>query len=174
MENQQSISPSKTILTYGIFFGLASVLVSVANYSFGNIYKPHWSLSIINYLLLIVFIVLALKAYREQNGGYLKLSDALKIGIGISLLAGIISMLYFLVFVNYIEPDFIAKTGEVQEQIMYERFPDMDEALIEQQVEMSKKFMTPTIMSAFILAASLFSGLIFSLVIGLFMKKSED
>jgi hypothetical protein len=172
MENQASAT--KTMLTYGLYLGIVSIIVSVANYSFGNIYKPHWSINIINYLLMIGFIALGLKAFKDQNGGYLKLAEAIKIGMGIALVAGILSLIYFLIFVKVIEPDFISKLGEVQEQMMYERFPDMDEAILEKQVEMSKKFMTPGVMSAFILGGSLFLGLIFSLIIGLIMKKTEE
>ncbi len=171
MEKQNSAT--KIMLTYGLYLGILSIIVSVANYSFGNIYKPHWSINIVNYLIMIAFIVMGLKAFKDQNEGFLKLGQALKIGIGIALVAAILSLIYFVIFVNYIEPDFISKLGDFQEQMMYEKFPDMDEAIIEKQIEMSRKFMSPAIMSAFILIGSLFLGLIFSLIAGLIMKKDQ-
>lgn len=171
MENQTSAT--NTMLTYGLYLGIASVILSVANYSFGNIFKPHWIVSVLSYVLIIAFIVLGLKIFKEQNNGFLRLGQAIKIGLGITLISGIISVIYFLVFANFIEPDFIANMGDFQEQMMYEKFPDMDEAIIENQIEMSQKFMTPGLMSAFVLLGSLISGLIISLIAGLIMKKEE-
>lgn len=171
MENQTSAT--KTMLTYGLYLGIASIIVSVANYSFGNIYKPHWSVNTVSYLITIGFIVFALKAFKAENGGFLKLGQAIKIGVGIALVSGILAVIYFLLFSKFIEPDFTAKMGEFQEQMMYQKFPDMDEAILEKQIEMSKKFMTPGIMSALILFGSLISGFIISLIAGLIMKKEE-
>lgn len=172
MENQASAK--NTMLTYGLYLGITSIIISVLNYSFGNIYKPHWSVNVLTYLVMIGFIVLGLKAFKEANNGFLKLGQAIKIGLGIALISGIISIIYFLVFSKFIEPDFITNLREFQEQVMLEKFPDMDEAIIEKQIEMSNKFMSPGIMSAFVLAGSLIMGLIFSLIAGLIMKKDED
>ena len=171
MENQTSAT--NTMLTYGIYLGISSIILSVANYSFGNIYEPHWSVNIISYLLIITFIVLGIKFFKDYNNGFISLGQAVKIGLGIALISGVLSVIYFILFANFIEPDFITNLGEVQEQMMYEKFPDMDEAIIERQIEMSKKFMSPGIMSALVLIGSLIAGLIISLIAGLIMKKEE-
>jgi len=161
------------MLTYGLYLGIASIILSVANYSFGNIYKPHWVISVLRFVLMIAFIVLGLKALKQQNNGFLRLGEAIKLGVGIALLSGIIGAIYFIVFSTYIEPNFTVNMSEFQEQMMYEKFPDMDEALIEQQVEMSKKFMTPGIMAGMTIIGGVIFGLIISLIAGLIMKKEE-
>jgi len=171
MENKTSFK--SIMLTYGLYLGIAAIIVSVANYSFGNIYKPHWIINVLSFLLMIVFIVLGIKVLKTQNGGFLRLGEAIKLGVGIALLSGILGAIYFLVFSSYIEPEFTTKMGEFQEQMMYEKFPDMDEAMIEKQVEMSKKFMTPGIMAGMAIVGNVIFGLIISLIAGLIMKKEE-
>ncbi len=172
MENQNYAR--KTMLSYGVMLGIASIILSVLNYSFGNIYKPHWAFNVLGPLLFIGFIIYGIKAFKLSNEGFLKLSQAIKIGLGIAIIAGIISGLYQFVFMNYIEPDYMTKVAEVQEQMMYEKFPDMDEAIIEKQLEITQKFSNPGIMVAFTIAGSLIMGLIISLIAGLFMKKDEN
>jgi len=171
MENK--ISSKSIILTYGLYLGIASILLLVVNYSFGNIYNPHWTVNVFSYILIIVFIVLGIKVFKTKNNGFLNLADAIKLGVGIALVSGIIGAIYFFVFSSFIEPDFTLKVSEFQEQLLYEKFPDMDEALIEQQVEMSKKFMTPGIMAGMTIVGNVIIGLIISLIAGLIMKKEE-
>ncbi len=172
MENQNYAT--KTMLSYGTMLGIASIILSVLNYSFGNIYNPHWIFATLGPLLFVGFIVYGIKAFKLSNEGFLKLGQAIKIGLGIALIAGIIASIYQFVFMNYIEPDYMTKVAEVQEQILYEKFPDMDEALIEKQLEITQKFSSPGILLAFSLAGSLIMGLIISLIAGLFMKKEDN
>ena len=172
MENTTTTTKS-IMLTYGLYLGLVSVIISVANYSFGNVYKPHMAVNIISYVLIIAFIVLGLRAYKIGNKGFLRLGEAIKIGVGIALVSGIIAAIYFFMFSSYVEPDFTEKMGEFQEQLMYEKFPEMDEEIIEKQIEMSKKFMSPSIMAGMTIIGNLIIGLIISLIAGLIMKKEE-
>lgn len=171
MENKTSFK--SIMLTYGLYSGIAAIIVTVANYSFGNIYKPHWIISTLNFILMVAFIVLGIKVLKQQNNGFLRLGEAIKLGVGIALISGILGAIYFIVFSNYIEPEFITKMGEFQEQMLYEKFPDMDEALIEQQIEMSKKFMTPSMMAGMAIVGNVIFGLVISLIAGLIMKKEE-
>jgi len=171
MENKTSFK--SIMLTYGFYLGIAAIVLSVANYSFGNIYEPHLLVNVLGYILMIGFIFYGIKAYKFYNEGFLRLGEAIKLGIGIALVSGILGAIYFFIFSNYIEPEFASKMSEIQEQVMYEKFPDMDEAIIEQQIEMSKKFMTPGIMAGMAIVANIFFGLIISLIAGLFMKKNE-
>jgi hypothetical protein len=171
MENK--VSFKSIMLTYGLYLGIASVILAVANYSFGNIYKPHWAVNTISYLLMIALIVLGLKAFKDHNNGFLKLGQAIKLGVGIALISGILGAIYFFVFSSYIEPDFSTKMADFQEQMMLEKFPDMDEAIIEQQLEMSRKFMSPGIMAGMAVVVNIIMGLIISLIAGLIMKKEE-
>jgi len=161
------------MLTYGLYLGLSTIILSVANYSFGNIYKPHWIISILNFVLFIGFIVYGIKVFKELNGGLLRLGEAIKIGIAIAVIGGILSAVYQWIFMTFIEADFMTKMLEVQEQVLYEKFPDMDEAILEKQLEMMQKFSSPGIVIATNLAVSLFFGFIIALVTGLIMKKEE-
>ena len=71
MENQKS-SAQSIMLNNGLMLGLISILIGVLNYAFGNVYEPHWIISVIGILITIAFIVLGIKKIKENNNGFLK------------------------------------------------------------------------------------------------------
>jgi hypothetical protein len=173
MENQKS-SAQSIMLNNGLMLGLVSILMGVVNYAFGDVYKPHWVISVVGILLTIAFIVLGIKKIKENNNGFLKLGEALKVGLGIALISGIIYTIYLFVFTSYIEPNFYENMAKVQEANILEKYPNMSDEQLEASKEMAGKFMGPGITSAFTIAGSLFFGFIIALIAGLIMKKSED
>ena len=173
MENQKS-SATSIMLNYGLMLGFISILMAVINYAIGDPYKPHWIIGVLSFALTTALIVFGLKKIKENNGGYLKLGEALKTGLGIALISGIIYTIYLLIFTSYIEPDFYANMAKVQEATILEKYPNMSDEQLEASKEMAAKFMGPGVTAAFTLAGSLFFGFIISLVAGLIMKKSEE
>ena len=173
MENQKSSSTS-IMLNYGLILGFASILIGVANFAFGDIYKPHWIMSVISIAASISIIVLGLKKIKENNGGYLKLGEALKTGLGIALISGIVYVIYFFVFANYIEPEYFTNLAKVQEVTLLETYPNFTDEQMENAMEMSKKFSGFGMIAAIAIIMSLFIGFIISLIAGLIMKKSDE
>ena len=173
MENQE-IAPKQIMLNYGLLLGFASILISVALYAMGKTYEPHWSVSVISTAITVVIVILSIKKIKEINGGFLSLSEALKTGLGIALISGLIYAAYNLIFTNFIEPEFFNRMLEVQQQKMIESYPNFTDEQLESSMEMAKKMSGPFISSAFIIVGSLFFGFIISLIGGLIMKKSDE
>ena len=169
MENQTT-SAKQVMLTYGLMLGLATIVISVVNYSIGDIYKPHWSIQVIGLIAIAVLIVLGIKKYKNENT-YLSLGQAIKIGLGIALIGAIISLVYTLVFIKVIEPEFIPNTIEIETQKMY------DQGQGEEQIDMAVGFMKNYMMImivAMIIISNLFVGFIVSLISGVIMKESNE
>jgi hypothetical protein len=173
MENQK-LSSKQVMLNYGLMLGVASILIAVANFAFGNVYKPHWSISVISGLASVVVIVLGLKLIKDNNGGFLSLGEALKNGLGISLISGVVYVVYFYVFVNFIQPDYFTNLASFQEASMIEMYPNMTDDQLENAIEMSKKFSGFGMISAIIMIMSLFFGFVISMIAGLIMKKTQE
>jgi len=173
MENQK-LSSKQVMLNYGLMLGVASILIAVANFAFGNVYKPHWSISVISGLASVVVIVLGLKVIKDNNGGFLSLGEALKNGLGISLISGVVYVVYFYVFVNFIQADYFTNLAAFQEASMIEMYPNMSDEDLENAIEMSKKFSGFGMISAIIMIMSLFFGFVISMIAGLIMKKTQE
>ena len=172
MENQQQPS-NKIALNYGLILGFVSILVSVVTYVMGAHYERDWKMGVLSFVIMIVIIIFGIKKFKELNNGFLSLGQGLKTGLGIALIGGIISIAYTLIFINFIEPDFLQKTLELAEQKLLDD-PNLSEEQIEQAIEMQKKFSGPGMIAAFGLLWTLFLGFVISLVGSLAMQKKEN
>jgi len=173
MENQKSTSTS-IMLNYGLILGFASILIAVVNFAFGDVYKPHWSMQVVSAAATIIIIVFGLKKVKEDNAGYLSLGESLKTGLGIALISGIVFVIYFFVFTNYIEPEYYANAEKVAEATILETYPTWSDEQVEAAVAMSKKMQGFGMMSAIVMIMSLFFGFIVSLIAGLIMKRVPE
>lgn len=172
MENEKAPT-KKIIINYGILLGIVSVVLGAVLYVTNSYTDPHWIFSVIGFLILIVVIALGLKAYKNTNRGYLTLVDALKIGIGIALIGGVIGSIWTLTLTTVIEPDYTQQVLEAQREKLLEN-PNMTEEIAEQSIAMMEKFSSPYISIAFSIIGSLFFGFIISLISGLIMQKKEE
>lgn len=172
MDNQK-VEAKKFVLNYGVLLGILSIILGVVMYVTNAYLAPSFIYSVIGFLILVVVIAMAIKAYKAENGGYLGLGEALKVGIGVAVIGGIISAIWSFVLMNYIEPDFMSQMMEMQREQMVEANPNMTESQMEAALEMGAKFSSPWLVMAVSLIGNLFFGLIISLVVGLIMKKEN-
>ncbi len=173
MESEKK-SSSKISLHYGIILGIVSVLISVVVYALGMHYDQDWKMGSIGIIAMIAVIFIGIKKFKEFNDGYLTVGQALKTGIGIALIGGIISVIYSYIFMTFIEPDFMVNTMEKAQETMIEKYPQLSDEQIEAQIEMMNKFSGPAITSAFTLIGSLFFGFIISLISGFILKNDPN
>ncbi len=172
METQKA-SVKKIALNYGLILALLSIVLSVLAYVTDNHLDRPWWITVLSTLIMIGVIVYGLKAYKNESGGFMNLGEALKVGLAISLIAGIIGAIYNYIFVTVIEPDFVNQMLEMTQENMIEQNPEMTESQMEMAMGLSEKFMSPGIMSAMSIIATLFFGFIISLISGLIMKQNR-
>ena len=171
MEDQQK--PTKKIaLNYGLLLGFVSILQSLILYAMGKTYDNDWYTTAIGILIMAIIIFLGIKKYKESNNGFLSLGQGLKTGVGIALIAAVVSIIYTVIFVKFIEPDFINHIVEVQRQKMLEN-PNMTDEMIDKIGQGTRDyFYVFTIGMIFIF--NIFIGFVVSLVTSLILKKSEE
>ncbi len=171
MENQQM--PTKKIaLNYGLILGFAGILQSVAFYAMGKTYDNDWYKSVISIVIMAVIIFMGIKEYRKSNDGLLSLGQGLKTGVGIALIGAVISVIYMIIFVMFIEPGFIDQIIELQKQEFLDN-PNMTDEMIEKMNENTKKYFWHFTLGM-ILIGSLFLGFVISLISSLVMKKTDE
>ncbi len=166
-------SVKKVALSYGLYLGLASIALSVITYVMGvHLERPWWA-SVLGILIMILFVVYGIKAFKKDNGGFLSLGEAIKVGLAISLIAGILGVVYNYIFMNFIEPDTINQMLEMTREQMLEQNPDMPEEQMEMAMGITEKMMSPVIMAAMGIIFSLFLGFIISLITGAVIKQKR-
>jgi hypothetical protein len=169
-------NPPKTgkfALNYGLILGAISIAFSLILFSSDLHYQQDWKVSIINVVIMIAVLVTGIYQFRKANDGWLTLGQALKVGVGIALVGAIVGLVYQLIFINFIEPDFMTKMMELRKAEMISQNPDMTQEQIDGAVEMMESFSGPGVMVAFALVGSLFFGFVISLIGGLVLKKAK-
>ncbi len=174
MENQPNTSKKSIMLNYGAILGFASIIVMLINYIVGDIYQPHWSLMIFSLAVTSTIIVFGLKKVKEMNSGFLSVGEAIKTGLGISLISALIYIVYLFIFYNMIEPDYFINMAKVQEQMIIERYPNLTDEQMEGAIKNAGMFANTGANLTLTMIVSLFFGLIISLIAGLVMKKTEE
>jgi Na+-transporting NADH:ubiquinone oxidoreductase subunit NqrE len=169
MENQKD-AIKKIGINYGIIWGLLSIVLSVIAYVTDNhIERPMW-LTIAGLAIMAGIIVYGLKAFKLENEGYLSVSESLKVGLAISLIAAITTAIYNYIFITVIEPDYVIQMLEFSTEQMVIQNPDMTQEQMDMATGITEKMMTPTIMTAMGIIIPLFLGFITSLICGLILK----
>jgi MFS family permease len=170
MEN--SANSKSLIINYGIYLGVATVLVSLITYALGMHLDPHWSISLVSGILFIGLIVFGIKKQKETNEGFLTWGQGVKIGVGIAIVAALIGTIYNYLFMNFIEPDFLNQVMEVSNQKL------LDQGQTEEQIEainkMSEAFKSPLLIIAMGIIGSAVGGFIVAAIAAAIMKKSEE
>ena len=169
----KNASVKSIALSYGALLGVVSVLLSVIAYVMNVHLERPWWLTVLSLAAMLLFIVYAVKTFKKDNEGFLSLGEAIKVGLAVALISGIISVIYNYVFMTFIEPDFVSQMMEISEQRMMESNPNMTQEQKEVALSMSEKFMSPAIMTAIGIIVSLFLGFIISLIAGLVMKQER-
>jgi hypothetical protein len=171
MENQ-NYSAWKHAITYGIYLGIALIIIDLLFYVL-NQYVSNWKGYII-YVVILSGVVISAISYRDKHlNGYINYGQSFKIGLYTSLVAAFIFLLYF-VFLMYFAGEEIqtALLNNTEEQ-MLEKVPDMTEEQLDKTMKITQWVTTPFWQTIFSFMGILFFGVLFSLIASIFIKKEN-
>ena len=168
----QKITPGKFALNYGLILGLVMIAIAVVMYVTGMALELKQWPQYLYYIIFPVTVIYAISQYKKSNGNLLRLGEAIKLGVIIGVISGIVYAVYNIIFQYVIDTEFAELIMDATRDKMLEN-PNMTEEIVDQSMAMMEKFMNPFVGSAFWIALSTFFGLIYSLIGGLVMKKEE-
>ncbi|WP_428658290.1 DUF4199 domain-containing protein [Runella sp.] len=167
METQTTTA--RTALKFGLIAGVAYIIFTTILYVSGQ--AANSSLAWISVIIPITTMVLAMKEFRTSNGGFLSYGQGLGIGTLMSAISGFISATYSYIYNEFIDPTLRQQILDKVREDLENR--GMDDAQIEQAVEMSQKFSTPGLTFVFGILGAIVIGFIIALIISAIMKKDK-
>lgn len=171
MENEYSTS--KFSLPYGAILGLVITVIAVLMYVSGMLLAgEQWPVYIF-YLFFPLYIGYCVYTYRTKNGGFLSLGKAIKVGVTIAVVGGIVYGIYNLIFFYIIEPGITEQLMDVAREKMFEENPDMTEEQAEMTLGFVAKFSNPLFSSAMYILLSAVFGFLYGLFAGLIFKRER-
>jgi len=170
MDSQKpSIKP--IAYSYGIYLALLSIIGIVILY-IANLERS-WVISSISFIITIIIYVYGINTFKKQNGNLLSLKDALKVGLAMSVVGGLIAAFYAYIHYEFIQPEFTENLREQSYLEMTEQNPNITEDKLETATKIMSIFTSSFFISTMLLVSSLFFGFIISLISGLIMKKEQ-
>jgi hypothetical protein len=167
MENKVTVS--QIGLRYGLILGLLSIVFGLILQMTGQA-TNNW-LSSIGYIIFIVVIILAHKAFKEGGDGFMSIGQGIGIGTLLSLIGGTLSSIFTFLYLKFVDDSMLQTIRDKQIEGMEAQ--GMDDAQIDQAMEIAGKFSGPVAILIIGIVGSIFIGFIISLIVALFTKKSN-
>ena len=161
------------ILHYGTILGLISVTFALMIFFLDLHYAQENSVSLVNYGISVLVLIIALSDYRKNSNGLLSLKDSIKMGMGVFLISSFYVSVYTIILINFLDQETLTKSLEVTEMKILEQNPEISEDQLDQILSFQEKFSTPFVIVTVLIIFSLISGFFSSLILGLILKKSR-
>jgi hypothetical protein len=168
---EKSVSVWKTSLTYGLYLGLALVLVFVIFYVTGNPFAK--SAQWIMYGVMIAGVVITQLEHRKQLGGAINYNVALGVGTLTVIFASVITGFYNYLLYAIIDPSLSDQLRLFMEETMV-KSGKVPEENIEAGLDLAMKLQKPLPMFFMTIFNGAITGVIISLITSIFIKKSGE
>ncbi len=152
----------------GLILSAVSIVFSVIMYVF-NLYEYGW-LSWVNLILIMGGIIYGNILFANQSNNNVTFGNIFAHGFKITAVIIVITTVYTLLAFKVLFPDMIDIVLEIQRKKMLEN-PKLTDEMIEQAINLSKKFFVPFAIGGTILGTG-FTGAIASLLGAAFAKKN--
>ncbi len=179
MENKTTLL--QYTMTNGLMLGIIMIILSVLLYILGIIPDKLGkiiALSLVNYAVIIVFLVIVMKNYRNKIlGGNISFNTAFLVGLLTIVFGGILSGFYGLVFNTVIDPAYMDRVYEGLLNWMYDMYSNMglsdsqiDDIVSRYQRQWDNYTPVRTFFSG--LLSNVVAGTVISLIVSAFIKKN--
>ena len=166
---EEKTSTARVALKYGV---LGSVVIMVYS-TILNVsgLAQNKVLSSLSFGLMLVAIVLAMKDFKEKNSGFMTYGEGLGLGSLTSAVMGLLTSAFTMFYIQFIDNTLLAQGLDKVREDMESR--GMDDAQIDQAMELSQKFMSPGVVFVMGVFGYVVMGFIVSLIIAAIMRKEK-
>jgi len=176
IEDNQAASPWAIAMRYGGMIAAIMIVITLVQYLSGfsdpaNAQSPATMvIGFISFAVWIGGVVMAVKAYRTELGGYMSFGEGFRVGFFTFLVISAISAVWNFLFYSFIASDFLEKTLEFVQYTMEDA--GADDGTIDMMMGIYERIYTPTGFMLMSLVGGTIFGAIVSLIIGAAMKKN--
>ena len=168
---EEKVSVWKANLNNGLILALVGIVYSLIMY-FLDLYLNKTQ----GYIFMVVLIVVLyylVKSYRDNYlHGYITYGQAVGAGVVIFLYYALISAVFAYILFKFIDPDLTARQLAMTEEILLKK--GMPQEAIDAGMKVQKKMMVPEIMAPFSILGNMFTGVIMSLLVAIFVRKEGN
>jgi hypothetical protein len=168
---EDKVTVSQIGLKYGIIIGLIFIVYGMILQFLNLDMKMMQYFGYANYVILIVALVYAHKAFKEGGDGFMTVGQGLGLGMLITIVSTVLSSIFTYIYIKFVDDSMLTKIKDAQIEEMENR--GMDDAQIEQAMEIAGKFMSAEMIPIMAIVVMSIMGFIISLIVSLFTKKAN-
>ncbi|GAB2767130.1 hypothetical protein GCM10027275_06700 [Rhabdobacter roseus] len=166
---QENVSTARVALKYGIITAVVVIVYSTI-LNLAGLGQNQGATSVA-FLFLLGGLIWAMRDFREQNGGFMSYGQGLGIGALLSAIVGLLGSTFMLFYIQFIDNTIFQQSLDRAREDMERR--GMDDAQIEQAMEISEKFMSPGAVFLIGVLSYLILGFIISLIVAAVMRRNK-
>jgi hypothetical protein len=168
---EEKVNVWKANLSNGLILGLEGIAFSLVLYFLDLTLNK--SAGYINIPIQLALLFFLLKTYRDNfMHGQITYGQALGAGVVIFVYVSIITAIYTYILWVVIDPELVKKSLAVSEEAMMNK--GLPQASIDAGMAFTAKIMKPGIMSIFSIFGTMFFGVIYALLVSIFIRKEGN
>jgi len=168
---EQNVNVWKANFTNGLILALEGIMFSLILYFLDLTFNK--SMGYINIPIQLVILYFLLKSYRDNYlHGQISYGQSVGAGAVIFVYVAVIIAVYTYVLWAIIDPGLVKKSLAVAEEAMQKK--GAPQAAIDAGMAFSAKIMKPSIMAIMTIFITMFGGIIYSLLVSIFIRKEGN
>ena len=172
------MSNKNLIINYGLITSFFGISFSLMQFYLENHYENDPISLLVTFIILFSGIAACILKFKNKSNDIIRLNTALKLGTGLSSIFALVSIIYFLLLIKVIEPTYWDTVWQMSYDIGIVEYPErmlnpQTKNLLTFEEFQSYVEWIENLAYPFIIGINLFMGFMFSLVMGLIVKKSE-
>jgi hypothetical protein len=169
---EKAKSSTSNALTYGLITGAVMIVYSLLLYLL-NLHLNQ-NLGYISFLILIAGMAYGTVQFRNKDmNGFITYGRAYSSSFKIALFAGILAAVYAFLFYQFIAPDVVREILDMANQKIMAKSAQMSDDQMQKAMDMTAKFVSPALMSIFLLIYCIIVAAIVGLITSIFIKKED-
>lgn len=145
-----------------IAIGLVFHLAGLTSYTEQNS-PTNWIATLLTWGIMIAAMVMGMKKYREEAGGYMTFGQGFGVGFWEALTLAVITAVWTYVFFALVEPGLTDTILEATRDKMLEQ--GQSEEQVDQAMQFTEPFMNPGMFALFGAIGTLLTGIIMALIV---------
>jgi len=168
---EEKVNVWKANLTNGLILALAGIAFSLIMFFFDL--SLNKTVGYINIPIQLVLLYFLLKSYRDNfMHGQITYGQSVGAGMVIFVYYAIIMAVFTYLLFTVIDPGLVKKSMAISEEAMVKK--GLPQSAIDTGMAFTAKIMKPAIMAIFSIFGSMLMGVIYSLLVSIFIKKESN
>ncbi len=166
---QEQPTVARVALKYGIITAVGSIIYNTILIIAEQ--NQNQALSSLGLIILVVGMVYAMREFKSGNDGFMSYGQGLGIGTLVSAISGLLGAAFMMFYTQFIDTNFTQRMLDNTRADMENR--GMDDAQIDTAMGFTEKMMSPGIMFAVGVFASIVIGFIIALIVSAIMRRNK-